>query len=409
MKRIYRIFLVLLSVVVLSWFLPWLYSLLFPVGVNYPFVGYSPVSDSFIVSDNTPDSGLRIFETDSTGRLLRDGIDKNERDSLLPQVYFTQLAAREKLPDSIAGKEVTIPALKHGQWVYSSLPRDINKVSADVYLMMESMPVRFELEDPKVVFRMDNGLEFVDIATNTVDEGKSQRFTDLFAKRGFAYPARSMNADITSRKPYDEGYLMVDANGDVFNVKMQAGRPYMMKVPNPDRIDAAHVFIMENVDRRQLGLMVDRNNDLYVIEREGYRVKPLPVGKVNPETDKVTIMANMFNWIVKVENGDGAVWSAIDADDYSLLGRYELKRPVSVSEKVASYLFPYELSFTEITDCYAYPRVGGVSFSAIYLNVLLSVILLIAGRRKRRHGYAGAVITLVFGIYSFIPLILIKD
>ena len=379
--------------------------MVFPVGVSYPFVGYSPISRAFVITDKSLD-GTGIFQVDSTGHIVRCDITKTERDSLLPQIYFTQLAARDALPDTVGDKAVSIPIFKHNQWVYTSSPRDINRKGADVYLMMESMPVRFELEDPEVVFRMNDGVEFIDIATNTIDANKSRRFTELFSERGFVYPARSMNANITSRKPYDEGYLMADALGHVFHVKMQAGRPYMVEIPG--LADVNHVFILENPDRRHVGMVVDGSGTLSVVEREGYAVRPLPFDSVNPLTDKLTVMANVFNWIVRIERPDSVVWAAIDADTYTLLDRYSVKRPVSVTETVASYLFPYDLSFTAITDCYARPRIDNWSWSAIYFNLLLSVILIGVNYKNKRRQMVGPLLTVVCGIYSFIPLLLIK-
>ena len=79
----------------------------------------------------------------------------------------------------------------------------------------------------------------------------------------------------------------------------------MMKIRKPDSIDAQHVFIMENVDTRHLGLMTDANDNLYVIEREGYRICPLAVGKVDPTKDRISVVKNMFNWVVKISNSDG--------------------------------------------------------------------------------------------------------
>ena len=225
MKKAYTILLVALSVVVLSWFLPWLYSLLFPVGTSDPFIAYSPINDRMIVSERTGEKESVIYQLDADGK-REEGVayTKEQRDSLLPQLYFTQLMAREQMPDSINGIEVSIPVLKHNQWVFSSLPRDINKRMADVYLIMESMPARIDLEDPKEVFRFRDGqVEFIEMETNEVNPGRSRRFTEIFNDRGFVLPMKSYSANITSRKPYDEGYLMVDANGSLFHMKMKSG------------------------------------------------------------------------------------------------------------------------------------------------------------------------------------------
>lgn len=415
MKKAYTILLVALSVIVLSWFLPWLYSLLFPVGTSDPFIAYSPVSNELIVSERSGEKESVIYPLNAAGE-RREGVvySKEQRDSLLPQLYFTQLVAREQLPDSISGIEISIPLLKHNQWVFTSSPRDVNKRFADVYLIMESMPARIDLEDPTEVFRFRDGrVEFIEMETNEVNQGRTGRFTEIFNDRGFTLPMKSYSANITSRKPYDEGYLMVDANGDVFHMKMQAGRPYMSKIRKPDSISAAHVFIMENADKGALGFMSDENHNFYLIRRDGYRLCHLPVGKVDPEKDRIAVVKNLFNMIVRISNQDGTRWFAVDSGDYGLLASYAKASEVSPVAKIGSYIFPYALSFTSISDCYATPRIESVSLAALILNVVLAVIIFVVYRRRRSEAICSAavasVVTLVFGIFSFIPFMLIKN
>lgn len=413
MKKAYNILLIALGIVVLSWFLPWLYSIVFPSAASDPFIAYSPVNDRMIVSETGDDKNLAIYSLDADGNREEGSYTKEQRDSLLPQIYYTQLMAREALLDTIAGIEVGVAAFKHSQWVFSALPRDINKVMPEVYLMMESMPARIDLEDPKEVFRFRDGkVEFIDMETNAVIEGRSKRFTDIFNERGFALPMRAYSANITSRKPYDEGYLMVDANGDLYHTKMQAGRPYMMKVNKPDSVNVAHVYIMENIDTRHHGIISDENHNLYVLERAGYRLIPLPVGKVDPEKEKISIVKNIFNWVVKVTGPEGVRWTALDSDDYHRLASYSKTYTESASQKAATYIFPYELSFTSVSDCYASPRFEYFSWHAIFLNVVLAVILFVVYRRRGRVApciAACSVITLIFGIFAFIPLMIVKN
>ncbi|MDE6394565.1 MAG: DUF4857 domain-containing protein, partial [Duncaniella sp.] len=335
MKTAYKVFLIALSILILSWFLPWLYSIVFPAGVSDPFVAYSPVTDSFIISES---GGGDIYAVDADGKRMAPDYTKEERDSLLPHIYYTQLVAQERLPDSIDGKAVSIPEFKHSQWVFSSSPRDLIKVPAKVYMMMESMPARIDLEDPDEVFRLNGQVEFIDIRTNTVNPGRSRRFTDIFGQRGFEYPVKALHANVTTRKPYDEGYLMADNKGDIFHVKMQAGRPYMVRVNKPDSVIAEHLFILENVDTRPLGLVTDADHNLYVLEHEGYRLIPLPVGKVNPETDRISIVKNLFNWVVKIGTSDSSRWVALDSDDYSRLASYAVKYPETTAGIIAGYI-----------------------------------------------------------------------
>lgn len=411
MKKAYSILLVALSVIILSWFLPWIYSIVFPVGSSDPLVAYSPVSRQLIISETGGDR--LIYTADSLGQPVGDPITREQRDSLLPHLYYTQLMARDQMPDTIDGIEVSMPALKHNQWVFSSLPRDINKVQPEVFLIMESMPKRIDLEDPDQVFRFRDGkVEFIDMAANSVIEGRTKRFTDIFNDRGFTLPVRSFSANITSRKPYDEGYLMVDANNEIYHLRMQAGRPYMVRLRKPDSLRAAHVFVMENIDNRHLGFVTDTENRLYIIEKNGYRIIPLENTRFNPATDRIQVVASLFNFVVKTSGNESSHWDVYDSSDYRPLARYSTNAVTSLSEKVASYIFPFQLSFTSVSDCWAKPRIELLSSHVIFLNISLGLLIFVVLRRRRRKmacACSCAAVTLVFGIFAFIPLFVIKD
>ncbi|MCM1519760.1 MAG: DUF4857 domain-containing protein [Lachnoclostridium sp.] len=405
MKSAYKIFLNALCIIVLSWFLPWLYSLSFPVVNRDPYLTYSPVANTMVLSYGK-DS---IFTIGADGKRSSEYLTEDQRDSLLPHLHSTQLMARDLMPDSVNGVELSVANIRHNAWTFSSLPRDINKVSADVYMMMESTPARIDLEDPKEVFRLDGKVEFVDIATNKVNTVRSSRFNDVFIDRGFEYPVKALMANVTSRKQYDEGYLMIDNKGDIFHLKQMAGRPYMVKVNKPDSIVAAHPFVMENIDHRELGLISDENHNLYALEREGYRLVHLPIGKVDPEKEKIFISKNIFNWIVKISDSEGARWIVLDSKDYSPVGRFEITYPVTPQAVIAGYIFPFSLSFTATTDCFAYPRLGSFSWHALALNLLLGLILLYVIRRQSvTEKSLKFAITLIFGIFAFIPFIIIR-
>lgn len=413
MKKAYTILLTALCVLILSWFLPWLYSLILPVSANDPFVACSPLNNEMIVSQHGTQDKAEIFAVDAHGNPTGETFTREQRDSLLPQIYYTQLMARNALPDTIDGIEMSMSALRHNAWVFSSLPRDINKVMPEVFLIMESMPARIDLEDPTEIFRFRNGrVEFVDMGTNAVNEARTKRFTDIFHNRDFKLPVHSFSANITSRKPYDNGYLMVDDGGDIYHLKMQAGRPYFMKLIKPDTLVADRVFVMENNETRHLGFVTDTNHNLYIIETEGYRIVPLPVGKFDPEKDRISVVKNVFNTVVKINDGKTVQWTAISSDDYSPIGSYAFEYPVSASEKAEAYIFPFSLSFTSVNDCVAKPRFEDWSLKALFLNAALAIVLAVVWRRRRHNAACTAscfAVTLVFGIFAFIPLIIIRN
>ena len=391
----------------LSWFLPWLYSYLLPVAGSEPYLAYSPISNGFVVSEQ----GNKIYSIDKDNNPI-ESYTVEQRDSLLPHQYFNQLMARDRLPDTIAGIAVSIPTLKHAQWVFQSTPRDLNKVLPKVYMMMESMPARIDLEDPKEVFRLNGKVEFVNMESNTVNPDRSARFTKAFEKAGFQYPEKWMSANVTTRKQYDEGYLMIDAAGDLYHMKQQAGRPYIVKIqrPNPD-FKAEKAFIFENMDRSNLGYVVDADGNSYLLKHDGYRLVQLPVEKIDPTKNRITIVGTLFNIMVRFNNQQGTRWYALDnAGTHDMLGNFNYTYSDNWAAELGEYIFPYELSYTAHTDCLVHPRIGFISWKAIYLNIALALLLAYLGRhRRRRCMIAGPVITLIFGLYSFIPFAIIKE
>ena len=49
----------------------------------------------------------------------------------------------------------------------------------------------------------------------------------MLVQKGFAFPACYASGNPTTRKDYDEGYLVLDANHKLFHLKCTKGRPYV--------------------------------------------------------------------------------------------------------------------------------------------------------------------------------------
>lgn len=396
---------IIVSVLVLSWFLPWLMDFVMPSAAKSPVVYFSPIDNKFIMTKTDDDGKSQYQELDAHGKPMAT-ITRNDRDRLLPQVFYTVLSGKDELPDSVCGQPVSIHRFKENSWVFVSNPREVNKVPASVNMMMESMPERLELEDATEVFRFTaDGIEFVDMETNKVLPERSARFTKMLKDEKFAFPAIALNANVTSRKPYDEGYLMVDANHKLFHVKMQVGRPYVHRVEAAESVDVKYVFVTENVDHRFLGVFTDVDNNAYMLEASTYAVRKLPF-KWNPETERIVIMANLFNWVANVGNSSGVYYVAVDNSDLSLLGQFSLASEPSKFQKIEDSIFPFTMSFTSLDDQYVYPRIQvSGNWLVLCLNIVLACVAFAMLRRRRGKALAWSGAAVLLGIYVFIPLI----
>jgi len=341
-----------------------------PEGQKDPFVAYSPLTDSLILSDDTT-------------------LTTAERERLLPHVYFNQLTSRDEMPDSIGPDSVSIPLLKQTQWTFSSLPRDVAKPRPDVYLIMESMPAGYGLKDPDQAFRFTaDGVEFIDIETNTVNAGRSRRFSKVIAEKDMKLPVRHLFANITTRKPYDEGYLIVDAAGDVFQMKMQGGRPYLKKMANPDGAEFTHAFITENSDRTLLGLAFSEDGNLYAVDRATAALIRLPVEDIYPGRDRIQIYRTLPNWVIKSHAQEATVWTVIDSHDYSHLADYRVAYPTPAAKKTAAWIFPFRLTFTDPDDSFARPRFSDFSAKALVVWTFIFIFVRFLSIRRRKSDQA---------------------
>ena len=132
--------------------------------------------------------------------------------------------------------------------------------------------------------------------------------------------------------------------------------------------------------------------------------------KWNPETEKIVMMANVFNWVVNVNDGDKIEYCAVDNNSMSLLGNFSEKIAKSRYEKLEAYVFPFTLSFTSGNDQLVYPRIAFAgSWMVLVFNAVLAVVAFAICRRCRRKAVASGIVTLILGVYVFIPILLFTN
>ena len=182
--------------------------------------------------------------------------------------------------------------------------------------------------------------------SNSVDAEKSKKFTEALLKKGFVFPATVIAGNPSTRKEYDEGYLLADSEGKLFHFKQVVGRPYVRFIEKSTDIIPVQAYVAEFRDRSILGLVVDTENNFYVLGSD-YGLTKTGLPSFDPSKESLTILGNMLDWTVKVSNSDAEKVYALDASDYSLIK--ELIFPDKV--KAAQVLH-----FTSVGDKLVKPR-----------------------------------------------------
>ena len=385
-----------LSVFLLSWIIPSLVELSLDSSSRYPFTYYSSVVNQFCYFDQEDDN---VRGRDMSGRTYTDA----EFDRVLPMFYYRQLAMENALPDSIQGVPVDLHTIARNNFFFWYKPKDKNTPVIALYPMFESCSGKVDLENPSDMFRLKENIEFIDMATNRVDEQKSARFQQALEKAGFAFPAQWVAGIPTSQKSYDEGYFALDSEGHLFHVKMTNGKPF---VKDTKVRDISCMLPMEIENRSRYGFLFDTHHTLYYLSTDGYRLVKV-LDDVDPDKDRVSIMANMFYWTVAKTTSDGEHTYALESRSMQRVDSLFRPAPESAWDKTLPYLFPFTVTFQDSTNSYIYPRVSGYYFPSLPLNIVLAVVTLIVYRKDRSRGkYLAGIITLCTGIAGFITVCL---
>ena len=163
--------------------------------------------------------------------------------------------ADERFPDSLMGVPVSPRQVQITNFNFRVSAADINAPSVPLYPLLESMSGRVDLKMPDDVFRITpHGIEFIVMENNTIDQEKSKVFTEVLKKKEFRFPAQYVAGNPSTRKEYDEGYLILDAEGKLFHMKQTQGRPYVRAIPLPEGLNAKYLFITEFQDRKTLAI-----------------------------------------------------------------------------------------------------------------------------------------------------------
>ncbi len=343
---------IVLAIIVLAWLMPALYELVFPRTDKTPFVVYSCLDSTFIKFET---SNKQVRYIDFRGQEFT----KSQADSLLPLFAFRQLVAEGRLPDSLYGVALTPKLIQQNAFHFKTSPKQLNKPAVGLYTLLESASGRVDLTLPPDVFRLTrDGLEFIDCESNTVNRAKSLSFSRELTKHGFTFPVQLIWGNSTTRKDYDNGFLLADANHRLFQLKMVKGTPWVREIATDNSCGWKQVFTIEPANRQLIGLAVSNENQLYAVRSNGQIAQ---IGKINdqmvndqmvnllydPQSMQITIVGDLFHWTITEYTDTDSRYYAVDARTFEQVACTVIPDPERpLAQKIERVLLPVRLRFT---------------------------------------------------------------
>lgn len=374
MKTAGRIFIGFSAAVLILWLVPWLYNLATLKSYSPPFTLYSPVIHDFTYLDREEGAKNSLRFIDRKGNVHGDEVQ--------PFFYASLLHSRGEFPDSLDGRAITYKEAEDNSLVMTSRPREVARRNAPVYLLMESVPVRMELQDPEdaLVIRKD-GIKVWNMASNKMLEDKTAGLASQLSANGFVHPAKLLAGNPSHRKEYDEGYLVTDSKDQLFQIKQVDGKMTARSFPQASGLGIKQLFITEYTNHATLGYLIDKDDRMHMLRPDGSVVATDVI--FDPVKDNLLVVGDLFNYTVKVSDNDGEKFYALNSSDFSLVDSMERTYPTDDEVNLCEYIFPCRIRFVSSNDGYVKPRLQDFSLKGLLADLVIILVIIVLKRRKK--------------------------
>ena len=403
-KKNIQAILIVLTTALLYWILPWAIKLMTNEALDYPFTYYSSINNQFI---QTVFDGKEMKRVDLEGREY----NQDEYDSIVPMFNYRQLMQDGRLPDTIKGVAINPKQIQLNQFFFRCTPRNYNSCSVNLYPMYESMSGRVSLESPDDLFSIDHRIRFYEAETNKLKQDKNRLFQTAMEKRGFQFPVQWIAGNPSARKPYDEGWFMLDADGQLFQVKMVNGKPFVKNTKAGEKIDIVWMKTIETANHRLYGFVFDRQQNVYFLSDVNYELVKLPIDSFDLKKDRMLIMANLFYWNVTVTRPHQRDLYILDNNDLNRVDEHTEFHEPNQWEKIQPWIFPCYIELKSYHSTYIFPRFIGWSAKALLTNGLAAILMigLLWWRKKQRFSLIQLAYIMLTGVIGAIAVWCFKE
>lgn len=384
--------------------LPQLYWMAFDKPIKVPLVLYSCTDDDFMIFQS---EGGKIELFDTRGNKYT----REEYEQKLPLMYTRQLLISGTMPDNIKSVAMDMHDLNKAKSTFRFNPEEMNGPQPKIYPLFESESGRANLEMPDDYFRITGRLEFIKASTNKIDEGKSNLFSGALSKKGFTFPAKSISGLPTTRKSCDEGYLIIDAAGQLFHLKMMEGHPYVRKVELPANLKFKYISCVDFKDKKYYAYLFSDQNEIYILTQDLYELVKLPVEGFDPDNCELRILGDIFHYNVIIQAENNLKVVVLNYADFQKVDTYEkswLKRSERQKGKIAAGIFPFQLKMSDknsnFTNFYFEFSKGFFWMIVNILFVAAHLFFLMRRKAKLSKNLVDLCVIAATGIFGFIAV-----
>jgi hypothetical protein len=396
MLKISRISIIIILTAVIIIYIAPQFKKLFVERAFSPMIRYSSVLKDFIIADFNDGAEKRYYDTKN------NSYSRVEYQKMLPMTYYRDLLVWKALPETINGKKI-IPQEIEKSLQYSLIRSSFfNSPSIDLYPLYESASIFSKIEEPGSMFRIgSSGMEFINSENNKIEKEISQEFTKALKEKGFVFPSSGCYGNVDPRKPFDEGYFIVDSEQKIFHLKMVKGKPFVRDTKIRPDTKVRYIKFEENPRKEYYGIMITNNNDFYLVTYDNYKTVKLPFKVENIDDIYFLMVCDMLKRTIIIETGSKIRCIATDLD-YKVIDTYEME-PKRIDAKASLYsdiVFPLKIKTSASGSGYVVFDFD-FSYKGIYLAFASIVIFALFLRLRNYRFYDHIADFIILGITGF--------
>jgi len=407
LNKLSRYIIILLIVIVTAIYLPNFYWMVFQKSVRSPGIYYSPTKNDFLYKQWNRLTGSKYYN--SAGETISD----REFRIALPFYYYGDLEKWGILPKKVKTFELDKKKLRAKSQMLRINQDEFHDPLIQLWPLIESQPKYSKLSMPNEFFRITDEVEFINPKTNTVIKEMTKNFTIAMVEKGFKFPYKYIFGNPTTRKPFDEGYFIVDNDNKTFHLKKVNGKPLCIKTPISKKLDIKRIFIGENNRKEFYGLLFTKTHDVYLITYDNYKLIKLPVKDYNSDEMKFIMLIDPLYRTINVTNNEKAI-SVVTDINYNVIDRFEIistPKENTVIGKVEQAIFPFKIETYTRNSKYVNFDLE-TNYLLGIIGIILSLISFFAITRKTKTYYKenwfDIVIIALTGVYGLIAVLVIK-
>ncbi len=402
-------YLVLFTIVVLSSIIfPKFYSMLFDRAIPGVRIYYSSINHNFLFMRYTDGTYTR---KDKDGKIFA----REEFERLTPFLSYRQLAYREELPDSISGVAFDIQKVRLNNIQLKIKPTAIHKYTIPLNPLFESNPGRPDLQMPNEFFRISDKMEFINCTSNKIETELSTLFNKALVEKGFSFPAKGIYGNPTTRKPFDEGYFIIDSNNKLFHLKRVNNKPYVKKIELPDGVKVVYASVRELNLKEFYAILVTDNNKLFIVSYDNYKLIEVPSEGYDRKNMIFYFKGNMFYREISFVSNNSIKIIVTDRN-YKVVDTYKetwQTNKDSFVGDISNYIFPFKLSLTDGNNRFVNFYLEFADFRFLFFSFIATIFFFFYNKQRMGKFQLSQVVDLVIilltGIYGLLAVMLIRE